>query len=192
MLIQLSAHTAHEMDNMTVELHVLVEIYFHPMTVAAQIIARQVYQHHVLGILLRVVAQEFGSLAVLLHISCASGGSGNRVNERLVAHDAVMGFRRRTEDAETAEVEIEEVRRRVDAAQRTVEFEIIALIFLYEAATHHNLEHISAQAVLYASAYVCLVLLIGERRGGFAHRVEIIRFHICLVHRLEQFVELWK
>ena len=192
MLIQLSAHTAHEMDNMTVELHVLVEIYFHPMTVAAQIIARQVYQHHVLGILLRVVAQEFGSLAVLLHISCASGGSGNRVNERLVAHDAVMGFRRRTEDAETAEVEIEEVRRRVDAAQRTVEFEIIALIFLYEAAAHHNLEYISAQAVLYASAYVCLVLLIGERRGGFAHRVEIIRFHICLVHRLEQFVELWK
>ena len=192
MLIQLSAHTAHEMDNMTVELHVLVEIYFHPMTVAAQIIARQVYQHHVLGILLRVVAQEFGSLAVLLHISCASGGSGNRVNERLVAHNAVMGFRRRTEDAETAEVEIEEVRRRVDAAQRTVEFEIIALIFLYEAATHHNLEYISAQAVLYASAYVCLVLLIGERRGGFAHRVEIIRFHICLVHRLEQFVELWK
>ena len=192
MLIQLSAHTAHEMDNMTVELHVLVEIYFHPMTVAAQIIARQVYQHHVLGILLRVVAQEFGSLAVLLHISCASGGSGNRVNERLVAHDAVMGFRRRTEDAETAEVEIEEVRRRVDAAQRTVEFEIIALIFLYEAATHHNLEYISAQAVLYASAYVCLVLLIGERRGGFAHRMEIIRFHICLVHRLEQFVELWK
>ena len=192
MLIQLSAHTAHEMDNMTVELHVLVEIYFHPMTVAAQIIARQVYQHHVLGILLRVVAQEFGSHAVLLHISCASGGSGNRVNERLVAHDAVMGFRRRTEDAETAEVEIEEVRRRVDAAQRTVEFEIIALIFLYEAATHHNLEYISAQAVLYASAYVCLVLLIGERRGGFAHRMEIIRFHICLVHRLEQFVELWK
>ena len=192
MLIQLSAHTAHEMDNMTVELHVLVEIYFHPMTVAAQIIARQVYQHHVLGILLRVVAQEFGSLAVLLHISCASGGSGNRVNERLVAHDAVMGFRRRTEDAETAEVEIEEVRRRVDAAQRTVEFEIITFIFLYEAATHHNLEYISAQAVLYASAYVCLVLLIGERRGGFAHRVEIIRFHICLVHRLEQFVELWK
>ena len=72
------------------------------------------------------------------------GGSGNRVNERLVAHDAVMGFRRRTEDAETAEVEIEEVRRRVDAAQRTVEFEIIALIFLYETATHHNLEYISA------------------------------------------------
>jgi hypothetical protein len=46
-----------------------------------------------------------------------------------------MGFRRRTEDAETAEVEIEEVRRRVDAAQRTVEFEIITFIFLYEAAT---------------------------------------------------------
>ena len=192
MLIQLSTHTAHEMDNMTVELHVLVEIYFHPMTIAAQIIARQVYQHNVLGILLRVVAQEFGSLAVLLHISCASGGSGNRVNERLVAHDAVMGFRRRTEDAETAEVEIEEVRRRVDAAQRTVEFEIIALIFLYEAAAHHNLEYISAQTVLYATAYIRLVLLIGERRGGIAYRVEIVRLHICLVHRLEQFVELWK
>ncbi len=101
-----------------------------------------------------------------------------------------MGFRRRTEDAETAEVEIEEVRRRVDAAQRTVEFEIIALIFLYKAAAHHNLEDISTQAVLYAAAYVRLVLLIGEGRGGFAHRVEMVRFHICLVHRLQQFVEL--
>ena len=192
MLIQLSAHTTHEVDDMTVELHILVEIYLHPMTVAAQIISRQVYQHHVLSILLRVVAQEFGSLAVLLHISRASGGSGNRVDERLVANDAVMGFRRRTEDAESAEVEIEEIRRRVDAAQRTVEFEIIALIFLYEAAAHHNLEYISAQAVLNAAAYVCLVLLIGERRGSFAHRVEIVRLHICLVHRLQQLIKLGK
>ena len=76
--------------------------------------------------------------------------------------------------------------------QRTVEFEIIALIFLYEAAAHHNLEYISAKAVLYAAAYVGLVLLIGEGRKGFAHRVEIVRLHIGLVYRLEQFVELRK
>ena len=66
------------------------------------------------------------------------------------------------------------------------------LIFLYEAAANHNLEYISAQTVLYATAYIRLVLLIGERRGGIAYRVEIVRLHICLVHRLEQFVELWK
>ena len=129
-LIEGSAHTAHQVDDVAIKLHILIEIYLHTMAVAAQVVARQIYQHHVLGILLRVVAEELGSLSILLHIACATGGSGYRVNKRLVAHDAVVGFRRRSEDAESAEIEIEEIWRWVDAAQGTIELEVIALVFL--------------------------------------------------------------
>lgn len=191
-LIQGSAHTAHQVDDVAIELHIFIEIYLHAMAVAAQVIARQIYQHHVLGILLRVVAEELGSLSILLHIACATGGSGYRVNKCLVAHDAVVGFWRRAEDAETAEIEIEEIWRWVDAAQGTIELEVIALVFLDEAAADNYLEDIAPQTVLDALADVRLVLLVGKGRKGITHRMEIIRLHIRLVHGLEQGIKLRK
>ena len=180
------------MDDVAIELHIFIEIYLHAMAVAAQVIARQIYQHHVLGILLRVVAEELGSLSILLHIACATGGSGYRVNKCLVAHDAVVGFWRRAEDAESAEIEIEEIWRWVDAAQGTIELEVIALVFLDEAAADNYLEDIAPQTVLDALADVRLVLLVGKGRKGIAHRMEIIRLHIRLVHGLEQGIKLRK
>ena len=189
-LIEGSAHTAHQVDDVAIKLHILIEIYLHTMAVAAQVVARQIYQHHVLGILLRVVAEELGSLSILLHIACATGGSGYRVNKCLVAHDAVVGFWRRAEDAESAEIEIEEIWRWVDAAQGTIELEVIALVFLDEAAADNNLEDIAPQTVLDALADVRLVLLVGKGRKGIAHRMEIVRLHIRLVHGLEQSIQL--
>ena len=50
---------------MTIELHILVEVHVDIMTVAAQVIAGQIYQHHVLGILLRVVLQVECILLIL-------------------------------------------------------------------------------------------------------------------------------
>ena len=191
-LIESSAHTAHQVDDVAIKLHILIEIYLHAMAVAAQVVARQIYQHHVLGILLRVVAKEFGSLSILLHIARTTGSSGYRIDESLVAHDAVVGFRRRAEDAESAEIEIEEIWRRVDAAQGTIELEVIALVFLDEAAADNNLEDIASQTVLDALADVCLVLLVGKGRKGITHRMEIIRLHIRLVHGLEQGIKLRK
>ena len=191
-LIEGSAHTAHQVDDVAIKLHILIEIYLYAMAVAAQVVARQIYQHHVLSILLRVVAEELGSLSILLHIACATGGSCYRVNKCLVAHDAVVGFRRRAEDAESAEIEIEEIWRWVDAAQGTIELEVIALVLLDEAAADNNLEDIAPQTVLDALADICLVLLVGKGRKGIAHRMEIIRLHIRLVHGLEQGIELRK
>ena len=189
-LIESSTHTAHQVDDVAIKLHILIEIYLHAMAVAAQVVARQIYQHHVLGILLRVIAEEFGSLSILLHIARATGGSGYRINKCLVAHDAVVGFRRRAEDAESAEIEIEEIWRRVDAAQGTIELEVIALVFLDEAAADYYLEDIASQTVLDALADVSLVLLVGKGRKGIAHRMEIVRLHIRLVHGLEQGIKL--
>ena len=187
-LIERTTYTAHQVDDMAIELHVLIEIHLHTMAVAAQVVTSQIHQHHVLGILLWVVAQELSRLAVLFHIASTFGSSSDRVDKRLVAHDAVVGLRRRTEDTETSEVEIEEIRTWVDASQSTIEFEVIALILLYEAAAHHNLEDIATQAVLDAATDVRLVFLIGQGRSGFAYRVEVVWLHIRLVDSLQQIV----
>jgi hypothetical protein len=66
---------------------------------------------------------------------------------------------RGAEDAEAAEVEVEQIGRGVDAPQGTVELEVVALVFLHEAARDHDLEHVAALAVLDAAADVGLVLL---------------------------------
>ena len=73
------------MDDVTVVLQVLVEVYLDMVAIAAQVVARQVHQHHMFGILLRVVTQVFCSLAVGFFIACTSGGSCNRVDIGLAA-----------------------------------------------------------------------------------------------------------
>ena len=50
------------------------------MAVAAQVIAGKVHQHHVLGILLRIVAQELSTLAVGLSIACTLRRTCNGVD----------------------------------------------------------------------------------------------------------------
>ena len=58
-----------------------------------------------------------------------------------------MGFGRRAENAEAPEVEIEQIGRRVDAAQGTVELEVIARETLLEPAGEDYLENVAAQTV---------------------------------------------
>ena len=55
-------------------------------------------------------------------------------------------------------IEIEQIRTRVDAARCAVQLEIVALIFLHKTSGRYHLEHIATQAVLYALAYVGLLL----------------------------------
>ena len=82
------------MYHMTVVLQILIEIHLHAVAVTAQIVARQVHQHHVLGILLGVVAQIFGTLAVGLCIACTLGGAGNGVDVGFATLDAAVRLRR--------------------------------------------------------------------------------------------------
>ena len=48
-----------------------------------------------------------------------------------------MRFGRGTKDTESAKIEIEQIRTRVDAAQCAVQLEIVALIFLYKTSGYH-------------------------------------------------------
>ena len=81
-------------------------------------------------------------------------------------------LRRRTEDTEATEIEIEEIRRRIDAAQGAVKFEIVALVTLDETAGENNLEYVTTKAVGYATAYVLTVLIVCQRTCRLACRTE--------------------
>ena len=61
-------------------------------------------------ILLGIIAQVFGSLAIGLCIACTLGSACDGVDVGLLSLYATMRLGRRTEDTETAEVEVEEVR----------------------------------------------------------------------------------
>ena len=99
------------------------------------------------GILFRVCQQGFGTLFVEGYISGTESGSGNRVDAGMAVCHFAMCLGRRTEDAETAEVEIKQVRGRIDTPQCPVDFEVIPFERLFEATAKYDLEDIATQAV---------------------------------------------
>ncbi len=147
------------------------------MAVAAQVVSCQIHQHHMLGILLRVVAQILGILAVGLGIASTLGGSCDGVDVCASAFNTAMCLGARAEDTEPAEVEVEQIGAGIDAAQCTVELEVVPLIALPEAAGQHNLKHIAPHAVGYTTTYILAMLVIGKRTPEIANGSEIV----CLV-----------
>ena len=184
---------------MTVILQVLIEVHFHLMAVPAQVIPGQVYQHHMLGILLGIIAQILRTLLVGLFITCPLGSPRDGINIRPVAvpvcgcttatsaclHNPAMCLRTAAEDSESTEIKIEKIGTRVDTPQRTIELEIIAFILLDKPPAEHNLKHITTQTMLNSFTDIFTMFIIGQRTRNLSHRMEIIRLHIGLVHRLD-------
>ena len=132
------------MDHMTVVLYFFIEIDLYVVSITAQVVAGEVYQHHMFGILFRVCKQCFGTLFIQGYISGTESCSGDRVDTGMTVRHFAMRFRRGTEDTEAAEVEIEQVRRRVDTSQCTIYFEIIPFERLFETTAEYDLEDIAA------------------------------------------------
>ena len=131
------------------------------MAIAAQIVASQVNQHYVFGIFLGVVAQVLGILSVCLCITGTLCGSCNGVYICLAALYTAMRLGAGAEDAETAEVEVEQIRTGVDAAKGSVELEVVTLVTLFEAPGEYNLENITSQAMSNTLADILTMLIIG-------------------------------
>ena len=175
---------------MAVVLRLFVELHVRVVAIPAQVIPCQIYQHHVFGILLRVGQQGFGQCGIRLFVSTSAGGAGNGVDGGLSLFNLAMRFGRGTENPETAEIKIEQVRRRIDASQRPVEGEIIALIALDETSGKHNLKHVASLAVGNALADIGLVLLVGQRTGGVARRLKCVGGVVAVQYRLFHFINV--
>ena len=188
-VVERAADARHEVYHVGVVLQVLVELHLHSVAVAAKVVARQVNEHHVLGVFLGVVAQVFSPLAVGLGVAGALRRAGYGVDVSLAPLYAAVGLGRRAEYAEASEVEVEQIGRGVHRAQSAVELEVVALVALHEAAREHYLEHVAPEAVAYAAPDVGLVLLVGERRCGLANGVEGVGVGVVLVHQLGQSVD---
>ena len=144
------------------------------MAVAREIVARKVNQHHMFGILFRVIAQELGSTAVGIGIARTSCSACNRVDVSLTVLYTAVSFGRRAEYTKSSEVEVEQIRTGVDAAQRAVELEVVALKMLYEAARNDHLKHVATQTVLYSASYVGTMLVVGEWRSTLAYSTKSV------------------
>ena len=92
--VQRAADAAHEVNDVAVILHLLVEIHFHVVAVAAEVVAGEVYQHHVLRVFFRVVVQVTGVYGILLRVAGALGSAGNGVYIGMASFDAAVRFGR--------------------------------------------------------------------------------------------------
>ena len=75
---------------MAVILHVAVKVHPHAVGIAAQVIARQIDQHDVLGVLLGVGQKPFGPLAVQRRVSGAESRARDGIDRGAAVLDLAV------------------------------------------------------------------------------------------------------
>ncbi len=136
--------------------HVRVALDLHPvgdldgagLRDAADVVAAEVDQHHVLGELLGVGEQLVGERRVGLARGAARAGAGDRAQRHRLAFLAHQDLGRGADDVEVVEVVVEHVRRRVERAQRAVERQRRRRERPREALREHDLHHVAGGDVL--------------------------------------------
>ena len=73
-VVERTAYSADQMDDMAVILHFLVEFHMYVMAVPTEVISGQIHEHDVFGILLRIIFQIFGILRNLKKICISEAG----------------------------------------------------------------------------------------------------------------------
>ena len=104
---------------------------------------------------------------VYLDITGTESGPGDRVDAGVSARYLAMRLGGRAEDTETSEIEVEQIRRGIDAAKSPVHLEVVSLERLLEATAQYDLEDISPEAVLMPWRTIALYSspVIGEVSG---------------------------
>jgi hypothetical protein len=92
---------------------------------AAEVVASEVDEHHVLGALLRVALELLGEQLILAGIRAARPGAGDRVRRQTIPLGLQKQLGRGADDLEAGGPDEEQVRTRVDASQRTIERDAI-------------------------------------------------------------------
>ncbi len=113
----------HEVEDVAValDLHVLADGDRPGARHAPEVVAPEVDEHHVLGPLLRVALELLGQERVLAGVGATRPGAGDRVGRQAVALDLEEQLGRGADDLEGRRPDEEQVRARVDPAERPVE-----------------------------------------------------------------------
>ena len=139
---------------------------------AADVVAREVDQHHVFGDFLGVGQQFGGELGVQFRRGAARTGAGQRADRDFalavaagfIAH---QDFRRGTDDLHVAEIVVIHVGRRIQRAQRAVQRQRRIDVGLPDALADLYLHQVAGHHVFLGARHRLQVILLGE----FAHAV---------------------
>ena len=115
---------------------------------AADVVAGQVDEHHVLGDLLRVLDELGGEPAVVLVGRAPTTGAGDRSGDHTTVEQLHHRLGRRADDGQLVAAHEVHVRARVDLAQHSVDVERIGVELELEALREHDLEDVAGEDVL--------------------------------------------
>ena len=147
---QLAAHAGDDVDHVRVGLdgHERLDLDGAVLADAAEVVAAEVDEHHVLGALLLVGEQVGGDRDVGVGVGPARAGAGDRARRGGAAGDRHERLGRGADDLEVLEVEEVHVGRRVDRAQPAVDRERLDRARRAPALARDDLEGVAGVHVL--------------------------------------------
>ena len=147
---ELAVHAADDVHHVAVALDMTVRIHADGAGSrdAAEVVAREIDEHDVLGVLLRIGEQFLLQSRVLRAVLAARPRAGDRPHLRVAVRQLHQRFGRRADDHAVAEIAIEHVRRRIQQAQCAIGFERLQLAFAGEAHRQHQLVDVACGDVL--------------------------------------------
>ena len=119
-----------------------------------EIVARQVDQHHVLGILLRIGEQFRFERSILQRIRTARPRAGNGTHLGRTAVQLHERFGRRADDDAFAKLAVIHIGRWIQQSQRPVSLERVEIATAGEAHRQDQLVHVAGRDVLLGARYV--------------------------------------
>ena len=143
--------------------HQLVDLHGAELGDAADVVAGEVDEHHVLGALLRVLGQLGGHPAVVLVGLAALAGAGDRARDHGAVEQLHHRLRRRPDDRQLGVAQEVHVRARVDLAQHPVDVERVGVELEVVALGEHDLEDVAGDDVLLGDLDGALVHAVGHR-----------------------------
>ncbi len=161
---------------------------------AADIVATQIDQHHVLGAFLRV-GQQFGfQCLVQFGRGAARAGAGDRAHSDHAIAQARQNFWRRTNHLGTADIEKIHVRRRIQCTQRAIHIHRARAERHAQALRWHYLEDIAGTHVFLRLAHHGVIFLAGKRgmEVRFVDRIGNLRLRVtgaALTQAMRQLVQ---
>ena len=158
----MSGNFAHHVDDVRVVVDLFILGYVYVITVPRQIIPRKVNQHHVLRILLSVLFQLLSQFAICFIITSSPIRARDGMDDGFSILYDELTFRRGAHDFIFTVIEIKQIGRWVDAAERAVYVELIPTELLRETPAQHDLKHVTPQRRSNPFLHHRYIILIGH------------------------------